>query len=304
MTTEQEFEKVELTPDGGVIKTILKKGDEGEENIPKKGNEVTVHYVGKLESTGKVFDSSIDRNVPFKFHLEQGEVIKGWDICVSSMRKNEKCLVRIESMYGYGDEGCGESIPGNSVLLFEIELLSFREAKKSIYDYTDEEKVQSAFDIKEEGNEFFKKNEINEAIVKYKEALDFFIHTEEWDDQILLDKKKNIEISCNLNLATCYNKIKDYPKAIDHASKVLKIDKNNVKALYKLGVANMYFGFLEEAKENLYKAASLNPNNLDIRNSYELCVNKLKEARKKDKLTFGGMFDKGALYEEKKNSAN
>lgn len=66
----------------------------------------------------------------------------------------------------------------------------------------------------------------------------------------------------------------------------------------------MYFGFLEEAKENLYKAASLNPNNLDIRNSYELCVNKLKEARKKDKLTFGGMFDKGPLYEEKKNSAN
>lgn len=62
----------------------------------------------------------------------------------------------------------------------------------------------------------------------------------------------------------------------------------------------MYFGFLEEAKENLYKAASLNPNNLDIRNSYELCVNKLKEARKKDKLTFGGMFDKGPLYEKKK----
>ncbi|EUD64865.1 peptidylprolyl isomerase [Plasmodium inui San Antonio 1] len=300
---EQEIqEQVHLTEDGGVVKTILRKGDEGEENVPKKGNEVTVHYVGKLESNGKVFDSSRERNVPFKFHLGQGEVIKGWDICVASMTKNEKCSVRLDSKYGYGEEGCGESIPGNSVLIFEIELISFREAKKSIYDYTNEEKIQAAFDLKEQGNDFFKKNEINEAISKYKEALDFFIHAEDWDGE-LSEKKKNIEIICNLNLSTCYNKNKDFPNAIAHASKVLKFEKNNVKALYKLGVANMHFGFLEVARENLYKAASLSPNNVEIRNSYDACLNKLKEARKRDKLTFGGMFDKGILYEEKKSSA-
>nr|2KI3_A Chain A, kDa peptidylprolyl isomerase, putative [Plasmodium vivax]3IHZ_A Chain A, kDa peptidylprolyl isomerase, putative [Plasmodium vivax]3IHZ_B Chain B, kDa peptidylprolyl isomerase, putative [Plasmodium vivax]3NI6_A Chain A, kDa peptidylprolyl isomerase [Plasmodium vivax]3NI6_B Chain B, kDa peptidylprolyl isomerase [Plasmodium vivax]3PA7_A Chain A, kDa peptidylprolyl isomerase, putative [Plasmodium vivax]3PA7_B Chain B, kDa peptidylprolyl isomerase, putative [Plasmodium vivax]4ITZ_A Ch len=125
---EQEtLEQVHLTEDGGVVKTILRKGEGGEENAPKKGNEVTVHYVGKLESSGKVFDSSRERNVPFKFHLGQGEVIKGWDICVASMTKNEKCSVRLDSKYGYGEEGCGESIPGNSVLIFEIELISFRE---------------------------------------------------------------------------------------------------------------------------------------------------------------------------------
>ncbi|CRH02890.1 FK506-binding protein (FKBP)-type peptidyl-prolyl isomerase, putative [Plasmodium relictum] len=302
MESTENCEQIYLTGDGGVIKTILRKGDEGEENTPKKGNEVTVHYVGKLESNGKVFDSSRDRNVPFKFHLGSGEVIKGWDICVASMKKNEKCSVRLDSKYGYGEEGCGENIPGNSVLIFEIELISFREAKKSIYDYTDEEKIQAAFDLKEEGNELFKKEQIDEAISKYKEALDFFMHAEEWEDK-LLEKKKNIEITCNLNLSTCYNKNKDYPNAIEHASKVLKLDKNNFKALYKLGVANMHFGFLEEAKDNLYKAASLSPKNVEIRNSYELCITKLKEARKKDKLTFGGMFNKGSLYDEKESSA-
>ncbi|KEG03825.1 FK506-binding protein (FKBP)-type peptidyl-prolyl isomerase, putative [Plasmodium vinckei vinckei] len=301
MENQENLEQIHLTDDGGVIKTILRKGDEGEENIPKKGNEVTVHYVGKLESDGSIFDSSRQRDVPFKFHLGNGEVIKGWDICVASMKKNEKCSVRLDSKYGYGKEGCGETIPGNSVLIFEIELLSFKEAKKNIYDYTDEEKIQAAFELKDEGNEFFKKNEINEAIAKYKEALDYFMHTDEWEDE-LLEKKQNIQIICNLNLSTCYNKNKDYPNAIEHASKVLKLDKNNVKGLYKLGVANMNFGFLEEAKLNLYKAASLNPKNLDIRNSYELCIAKLKEARKKDQITFGGMFDKANLYEEKKTN--
>ncbi|VWU50850.1 FK506-binding protein (FKBP)-type peptidyl-prolyl isomerase [Hepatocystis sp. ex Piliocolobus tephrosceles] len=302
MESTEGIETVHLTNDGGVIKTILRRGEEGEENIPKSGNEVSVHYVGKLETNGKVFDSSRDRNMPFKFHLGQGEVIKGWDICVSSMKKNELCTVRLDSKYGYGEEGCGENIPGNSVLIFEIELLNFSETKKSIYDYTDEEKIQAAYDLKEEGNELFKKNNINEAIAKYKEALDFFIHADDWEDS-LLEKKKDIEIICNLNLSTCYNKNKEYANAINHASKVLKLDKNNIKALYKLGIANMNFGFLEDAKENLYKAALLNPNNMEIRNSYELCISKLKEARKKDKLTFGGMFNKGSLYEEKKNTA-
>lgn len=187
----ENIEKIHLTDDGGVIKTILRKGNEGEENVPKKGNEVTVHYIGKLESDGSIFDSSRQRDVPFKFHLGNGEVIKGWDICVASMKKNEKCLVRLDSKYGYGKEGCGETIPGNSVLIFEIELLSFKEAKKNIYDYTDEEKIQAAFELKDEGNEFFKKNEINEAIAKYKEALDYFMHTDEWEDELLEKKKKH-----------------------------------------------------------------------------------------------------------------
>lgn len=299
---EKQNAPIDLTGDGGVLKTILRNGEEGDENIPKQGNEVTVHYVGKLESNGSVFDSSVERNTPFKFTLGQGEVIKGWDICVASMRKNEKCLVRLESDYAYGDRGCGDKIPSKSVLIFEIELISFKEASKSIYDYTDEEKIQAAFELKEEGNEAFKANRLDEAIMKYKEALDFFTHADEWVEG-LEEKKKNIEIICNLNLSTCYNKTGDYPNAIDHATKVLKLEKNNVKGMYKLGVANMNFGFLEEAREIFIKAIQLNPKSIEIRNAYEQCKLKLEEATKKDKLTFGGMFNRSNTAGEKKNTA-
>lgn len=301
MPKQQKTGKIDLSGDGGVVKKILKKGEEGPDKIPQVGHEVTVHYVGKLEKDGTVFDSSRERNMPFKFQLGQGDVISGWDICVASMRKGEKCSVRIESKYGYGETGFTPTIPPNSVLIFEIELISFKEVKKSAFDYTDEEKVQAAYELKEEGNELFKNNATEEAIVKYKEALDFFMHTEEWENE-LAEKKKNIEIHCHLNLSMSYNKIRDYANAIDHANKVLKLDKNNSKALYRLGVANMNFGFLEDAKDNLLKAAQLNPKDVEVRKKYEMCKVKLQEARKKDKITFGGMFNKTSLYDEKKSN--
>ena len=60
---------VNVTPDGGVVKKILIKGSGWEK--PKKGADVSVHYVGTLED-GKKFDSSRDRDQPFTFKLGLG----------------------------------------------------------------------------------------------------------------------------------------------------------------------------------------------------------------------------------------
>ncbi len=91
---------------------------------PKMGDNVYVHYTGKLPD-GTVFDSSYNRGTPFNFRLNAGQVIPGWDIAVASMKKGEKALFFIPSELAYGQRGAGSSIPPNADLFFEIELLDF-----------------------------------------------------------------------------------------------------------------------------------------------------------------------------------
>jgi len=104
-------------------KKIIKPGDGL--SLPKKGNLVNVHYTGKLVN-GTKFDSSLDRNEPFKFQLG-GTVIKGWNESVATMSKGEQAQVVISPEFGYGKTGCPPDIPGNATLVFDIELLSFEQ---------------------------------------------------------------------------------------------------------------------------------------------------------------------------------
>uniref|UniRef100_A0A915E237 peptidylprolyl isomerase n=1 Tax=Ditylenchus dipsaci TaxID=166011 RepID=A0A915E237_9BILA len=91
----------ELTKDGGVVKTIIKPG-QPEHGTPLKGDTVFVHYVGTLKETGEKFDSSRDRNEPFKFNLGTGKVIKGWDVGVATMHKGEVADLQCTAKYAYG----------------------------------------------------------------------------------------------------------------------------------------------------------------------------------------------------------
>lgn len=102
------FESEELTPGTG--------------ESAAKGDTVTVHYVGRLPD-GRVFDSSLDSNQPFTFVLGGGSVIRGWDEGLVGMKVGEKRRLTIAPDYAYGPNDYGP-IPGNSVLIFDVELLS------------------------------------------------------------------------------------------------------------------------------------------------------------------------------------
>ena len=88
----------------------------------KKGDKLVVHYTGWLTS-GKKFDSSVDRKEPFEFRVGAGMVIKGWDEGVAGMRIGGKRKLIIPSKLGYGAMGVGDIIPADATLIFDVELL-------------------------------------------------------------------------------------------------------------------------------------------------------------------------------------
>mmetsp|Transcript_7458 Transcript_7458/g.9222 ORF Transcript_7458/g.9222 Transcript_7458/m.9222 type:complete len:168 (-) Transcript_7458:167-670(-) len=93
----------------------------------KTGDTLLVHYTGKLYADNKKFDSSHDRDEPFKFTLGQGQVIKGWDQGMIGMCLGEKRKLTVPSGKGYGDTGAGADIPPGATLVFEVELVDILE---------------------------------------------------------------------------------------------------------------------------------------------------------------------------------
>ena len=88
---------------------------------PHAGDEVKVHYEGKLLD-GTVFDSSYERGVPAAMPLDA--LIPAWIEALQLMRPGDEWVLYVPPALGYGEEGAGGGqIPGNSVLIFRIELI-------------------------------------------------------------------------------------------------------------------------------------------------------------------------------------
>ena len=88
---------------------------------PLKGDEVKVHYEGKLLD-GKVFDSSYERGAPAAMPIDA--LIPAWIEALQLMRPGDVWMLYVPPELGYGEEGAGGGeIPGNSVLIFKIELI-------------------------------------------------------------------------------------------------------------------------------------------------------------------------------------
>ncbi|XP_077210967.1 70 kDa peptidyl-prolyl isomerase-like [Tasmannia lanceolata] len=161
-TENSDFQEREIGSQG-LKKQILRQGNSWQ--TPFHGDQLHVHYSGYVEG-GPSLDSSRDREIPFVFKLGQGEVIKGWEDGIATMRKGEKAIFTIPPNLAYGEAGCPPLIPPNSTLVFDVELLSWN----TIRDLSGDGGILKK--IITEGEGWACPKEADEVMVKYEARLE------------------------------------------------------------------------------------------------------------------------------------
>ncbi|CAA0822974.1 Peptidyl-prolyl cis-trans isomerase FKBP62 [Striga hermonthica] len=147
----------------GLKKKLVKEGEGWD--TPDNGDEVEVHYTGTLLD-GTKFDSSRDRGAPFTFTLGQGQVIKGWDQGIKTMKKGEKAIFTIPPELAYGESGSPPTIPANATLQFDVELLSWVSVKDICKDGGIFKKIVK------EGEKWENPKDDDEVLVNYEAKLE------------------------------------------------------------------------------------------------------------------------------------
>ena len=229
---------------GAIYKKILKEGTGTKR--PISGVDVTVHYVGTLLSDGSKFDSSRDRNEPFKFPIGKKNVIRGWDEGVESMVIGEVSILTICPDYAYGASGSPPKIPPNSWLQFEVELLDFEEP---VWNMSNETRLEKANEKKEKGNELFKMGNYNAAIRTYESAKPFLDAIPETETSRVAP-----QTTIYLNIAMSHLKLKQSPQAIVACNKALEFTPDSTKALYRRGLAHLEAGEYREGEQSFADA--------------------------------------------------
>lgn len=123
------FDNAQPAPQSGLVTTAsgLQFVDEvvGNGPAPQPGQTLIVHYTGWLDN-GTKFDSSLDRGQPFEFVLGAGQVIRGWEEGLATMRVGGRRRLIVPPELAYGATGAGGIIPPNARLTFQVELLGVR----------------------------------------------------------------------------------------------------------------------------------------------------------------------------------
>eukprot|EP00258_Populus_trichocarpa_P011893 XP_002321107.3 peptidyl-prolyl cis-trans isomerase FKBP62 isoform X2 [Populus trichocarpa] len=281
----------DVMKDKKVMKKILKEG-EGYER-PDDGTVVQVKLIGKLEDGTIFVKKGHEEEPPFEFKIDEEQVIDGLDRTVKTMKKGEVALVTIQPEYAFGRSESQQdlaTVPVNATVYYEVEMISFTKEKES-WDMNTQEKIEAAGKKKEEGNAWFKAGKYERASRRYEKAAKFIEYDSSFTDEEK-QQSKVLKISCKLNNAACKLKLKDYKEAEKLCSKVLELDGQNVKALYRRAQAYIQLVDLDLADIDIKRALEIDPDNRDVKLEYKILKDKVREYNKKEAQFYSNIFAK------------
>jgi len=262
---------------------------------------------------------------PLSFRLGKRSVILGLEILVATMKIGEVCAATLTPEYAFGSEGRRKRqtaiqkqtkndkhyhVPPNSVVFLEVELIELAAVtpEKSLQSLSAEEKLRKAAELKDRGNSYYKELKFILSRECYEEALrilEYFWHpksdfnsstngyndAEESNNENLAEQVNSMKVAILSNIALTYFKQDRFQQAEQYASATLKLDSNNVKALFCRGRARIQLAELQSAKEDLLQAAKLQPQNKDIRREIDELQKKMVKYGKQEKATYKAMFE-------------
>lgn len=280
---------INVTDDLGVLKKIL---EEGEGTLTaNEGAAVTIRYTAKLEDGTLLEKRGFDGEDTLKFITDEEQVVAGFDLAVSTMKKGERAIVTVKPDYGFGNTEVKRDlavVPPCSTIIFEVEMLEFIKEKEPM-EMNKDERIQVAQRKKEEGNLLFKNGRYQRAVKKYEKAVDCINEDElfENDDQKIV---KSLRVSCWLNGAAAFLKRNYFQEAIKQCSKVLEVESCNVKALYRRAQAFMETDDLHLAELDIKKALEIDPQNREVKLMQKTLKQLQAESNKRDAKLYTTMF--------------
>jgi FK506-binding protein 4/5 len=297
------YDVEDVSSDGGVLMTKKIESEEANDyKMPKDLGTVKFQYKLTLETGTVVVDTRVDGTGPVSHVVDENILpCPALELALKKMKKGGKSDLRISPQYGFGKAGSAEhGVPADATILGEIELIEFQNEKDS-WDLNEEEKLTVADQKKSNGNEKVKSKDYECAIRRYEAAKTCLASDYKMtEDQ--KEKAKLIKISCHTNMAMCYEKLGDEEAVLKNCEEALKLDENCVKALFRRGCINSKRGNFDIAVADLRKAQSIDPPNGAVKKA--LAQHKRRQAAQdaKDRKRLGGMFDKMAKQDEKKEA--
>lgn len=173
----------------------------------------------------------------------------------------------------------------NVDITFIVTLYSYK-TQKQVWEWTEEEKYETALKYKDAGSALFRAGRHIDAFFKFSKACKLLItmeplNKEEKMDEELVRKINNLRVVTYNNMAECHLHQKNYNHVIELCTKVLTRDEKNIKALYRRAVAFGSVRDWEKAYDDMKKVTESEPNNNAAINKLHLYEEQIKKANKK-----------------------
>ncbi|CAG9473362.1 chaperone binding protein, putative [Plasmodium vivax] len=170
-----------------------------------------------------------------------------------------------------------------------------KEFEEKIKHLSVDERVKKALNLKLEGNNEFKKKMYQEAIDKYSEGLKYIHKLESKNEKII-----ELEVAFYQNMSICYSNVENYNEAYEHVKKVLQLDKDNAKGLFRLGQIEFNRCNFDVAREKVQEFIKAHPDSMEAKKLLKNILIKQNEHNKKQKQAFSKIFEKASgLYDDR-----